>query len=108
MNGQPLVPGMIVSNEPGYYEEGNFGIRIENLLIVVKKEELGEYRGRTFLGFERLTHIPIQKKMMDISLLSDGEIKWINDYHSSVREKVLPLVRSQKAKLWLIENTSPI
>ena len=105
---QPLVPGMIVSNEPGYYEDGNFGIRIENLLIVVKRDDLGEYRGRSFLGFERLTHIPIQKKMIDTSLLTDIEIKWINKYHSEVHEKVLPHLRTSTAKVWLEQACSPL
>jgi len=99
---------MIVSNEPGYYEDNNFGVRIENLLIVVKKEALGEYRGRSFLGFERLTHIPIQKKLMDVSLLTDSEIAWINDYHASIRTKVMPLLRTSSAREWLIDNTDPI
>jgi len=99
---------MIVSNEPGYYEDNNFGVRIENLLIVVKKEALGEYRGRSFLGFERLTHIPIQKKLMDVSLLTDSEISWINDYHASIRTKVMPLLRTSSAREWLIDNTDPI
>jgi Xaa-Pro aminopeptidase len=99
---------MIVSNEPGYYEDNNFGVRIENLLIVVKKEALGEYRGRSFLGFERLTHIPIQKKLMDVSLLTDSEISWINDYHASIRTKVMPLLRTSSAREWLTDNTDPI
>ena len=99
---------MIVSNEPGYYEENNFGVRIENLLIVVKKDALGEYRGRSFLGFERLTHIPIQKKLMDVSLLTDPEIAWINDYHNSIRVKVMPLLRTESARKWLIESTDRI
>lgn len=99
---------MIVSNEPGYYEENNFGVRIENLLIVVKKEALGEYRGRSFLGFERLTHIPIQKKLMDVSLLTDAEVAWINEYHATIRAKVMPLLRTDSARKWLTESTDPV
>ena len=105
---QPLVAGMIVSNEPGYYEEGNFGIRIENLLMVVKKEGLGEYRGRSFLGFERLTHIPIQKKMIQYDLLTNNEVLWLNNYHAIIREKVMPLLRSEGAKAWLHTSTEPL
>ena len=81
-------------------EDGNFGIRIENLLVVVKKENLGEYRGRSFLGFSRLTHIPIQKKMIDTSMLSENELAWINSSHEEVREKVMPFMRSSEAKVW--------
>lgn len=99
---------MIVSNEPGYYEDNNFGVRIENLLIVVKKESMGEYRGRSFLGFERLTHIPIQKKLMDVALLTEPEIAWINDYHSSIRVKVMPLLRTDSAREWLKKSTDPL
>jgi Xaa-Pro aminopeptidase len=99
---------MVISNEPGYYEAGNFGIRIENLLIVVNKPELGEFAGKGFLGFEKLTMIPIQKKLMNISLLTAGEIAWINSYHTTVRERVGPLLVSEKAKAWLQDATSPL
>ena len=104
-----MIPGMIVSNEPGYYEPGNFGIRIENLLVVVEKPELGqgfhsrlpesggkyvfaygigEFGGRRFLGFDRLTHIPIAKNLLVRSLLTKQEEKWIDDYHNDVWTKV--------------------
>jgi Xaa-Pro aminopeptidase len=99
---------MIVSNEPGYYEDGNFGIRIENLVTVVEKESLKEYKGRGFLGFENLTHIPIQKKLIKVELLMDEELQWLNDYHVQVRDKVMPLIKNERTKLWLIENTSII
>eukprot|EP01038_Epipyxis_sp_PR26KG_P007198 gene7198-9823_t len=106
LDSQPLQPGMIVSNEPGYYENNNFGIRIENLLIVVEKPELGSYAGRNFLGFERLTHIPIQKKLLDVSLLTLKEKEWINVYHSEIFNKLSPLLKSDRAKLWLKQATS--
>jgi Xaa-Pro aminopeptidase len=100
--------GMVVSNEPGYYEPGNFGIRIENLLLVVEKPQLGEFGGRKFYGFERLTHIPIQTKLIALELLSASDIEWLNHYHDDVRKKILPLLRSDEAKLWLEMNTKPI
>lgn len=99
---------MIISNEPGYYEDGNFGIRIENLLIVTEKSELGEFSGRKFLGFEKLTHIPIQTKLIDKDLLTRKEIEWINRYHKEVYNKVFPLLQSDMARLWLTEATKSI
>lgn len=107
LNAQPLLPGMIVSNEPGYYEPGAFGIRIENLLIVVEKTDLGYFAGKPFMGFERLTHIPIQKKMIVSELMTDKEINWLNEYHKAVADKVGPLLKTERAKEWLMENTKP-
>lgn len=108
LNDHALRPGMIISNEPGYYEVGNFGIRIENLLEVVERKDLGEFAGRNFLGFEKLTQIPIQKKLIDVSLLSDQEIVWINDYHRTVFKNVNSLLKTKRAKVWVEEATSPL
>ena len=108
LNGSPLVPGMIVSNEPGYYEANNYGIRIENLLVVVERKELGEFGGRGFYGFERLTHIPIQKKLMDVSLLTDTEVAWIDQYHREIQERVGPLMQTDRGKRWLEVSTAPL
>ena len=108
LNGCPLTPGMVVSNEPGYYEAGKYGIRIENLLVVVEKAELGEFGGRAFYGFERLTHIPIQKRLMDVSLLTDTEVAWVDTYHRQVRERVEPLMRTDRGRRWLEASTSPL
>ena len=99
---------MVVSNEPGYYEDGNFGIRIENLLVVVARKDIPEFGGRPFLGFERLTHIPIQHKLMDLSLLTSAELLWIDTYHQQVRDKVLPLLRTERARVWLENATARI
>jgi Xaa-Pro aminopeptidase len=99
---------VVTCSEPGYYEAGNFGIRIENLLVVVPKPEMKEFAGRGFLGFEKLTHIPIQKKLIDVSLLSKKEIEWIDQYHKEIREKVGPLLKTDRAKKYLAEATSPL
>ncbi|KAM3574987.1 hypothetical protein VYU27_003113 [Nannochloropsis oceanica] len=109
----PLQVGMVVSNEPGFYASGQYGIRIENLLVVVEKEGLGgeggrDPRKRRFLGFERLTHIPISKKLIQVDLLSNEEVEWIDKYHNEVRERVGPLVTSPEAKAWLVEATAPL
>ena len=83
----PLKPGMIVSNEPGYYKAGEYGIRIENLQIVTPPSTPvgGE---KPMLGFEPLTLAPFDRKLIDVNLLSRDEIQWLNAYHARVRESV--------------------
>ena len=75
-NKTSFCEGMVVSNEPGYYEKNKFGIRIENLIYVKKKKNKKI--------FENLTMAPIEKELIDINLLSNREKKWINDYHKKV------------------------
>ncbi len=99
----PLQPGMIISNEPGYYKEGAYGIRIENLVTVVPIENLET----PMLGFETLTLAPIDRNLIEISLLSPTEIEWVNSYHQKVRDTLLPLVDDQ-TKAWLIAATERI
>ncbi|XP_020212955.1 aminopeptidase P2 [Cajanus cajan] len=103
----PLVKGMIVSNEPGYYEDHAFGIRIENLLYVRNVETPNRFGGIEYLGFEKLTYVPIQIKLVDLSLLSAAEVDWLNNYHSLVWEKVSPLLDGS-ARQWLWNNTRPV
>lgn len=79
-----MMTGMVVSNEPGYYEDGSFGIRIENLLIIEEKNTPNRFGGVDFMGFESLTLIPIQKKMIVTELLAQEEIQWIDNYHTKV------------------------
>lgn len=106
-NQTPLLKGMIVSNEPGYYEDHSFGIRIENLLHVKEVNTPNCFGGIGYLGFEKLTYVPIQTKLIEISLLSDSEVNWLNDYHAQVWEKVSPLLEGP-ARLWLWNNTRAI
>ncbi|KAK2976059.1 hypothetical protein RJ640_024787 [Escallonia rubra] len=87
-NMTPLLKGMVVSNEPGYYEDHEFGIRIENLLYVKEVDTPNRFGGIVHIGFEKLTFVPIQIKLVDLSLLSIAEFDWLNDYHSEVWEKV--------------------
>lgn len=82
-NNVALRPGMIISNEPGYYKEGEYGIRIENLITVIKKDEFSK-NDKEFYGFETLTVVPIDLKLIDISILDKVEINWLNDYHKRV------------------------
>ncbi|MES2106894.1 MAG: aminopeptidase P family protein [Pseudomonadota bacterium] len=99
-----MEPGMITSNEPGIYRPGKWGVRIENLLLAVPAQttEFGEY-----LKFETLTLCPIDTRCMDLSLLREDEIAWINEYHATVLERLSPRVAGD-AKAWLVERTQPI
>jgi Xaa-Pro aminopeptidase len=101
---QPLLPGMIVSNEPGYYKTGAYGIRIENLVLVQPADGSAE---REMLGFETLTLAPIDRNLIDSSLLEEEEIAWLDRYHARVRETLTPLVDADTAR-WLVEATQPI
>ena len=110
-----LEPGMIVSNEPGYYKTGAYGIRIENLVAVVESEVLEEGRSgageggeaRSMLAFETLTLAPIDRSLIDVALLSPEEIAWLNAYHARVRaahhDKLDP-----EAAQWLDAATHPL
>ena len=86
--------GMVSSNEPGYYKEGHFGIRIENLVVVQKAEIDG------FLRFETITMFPIDTQLVDKSLMNSREIDWLNAYHKEVFEKISPLL-DEEHKSWL-------
>ncbi len=90
----PFSAGNIVSNEPGYYFEGGYGIRIENLVHVVPAETAG------FLGFETLTLAPIDKRLIETSMLSEAERDWLNAYHVRVRDEIGPLL-DEKTRAWL-------
>ncbi len=105
-SGTPLEPGMIVSNEPGYYKEGAYGIRIENLVTVV---ESGKRPGeeKDMLAFETLTLAPFDRALIDTTLLSEDEVAWVDAYHARVRETIGPLVDEATAA-WLAEATRPL
>jgi Xaa-Pro aminopeptidase len=104
-NGQALLPGMIVSNEPGYYKTGAYGIRIENLVLVQPATD--DATEREMLGFETLTLAPIDRNLIDASLLDEDEIAWLNGYHKRVHETLTPLVDAETA-CWLANATTPI
>src|ERR1700722_4726812 len=96
---------MVVSNEPGYYKNGSYGIRIENLQAVVELTEIsGE---RKMYGFETLTLAPIDRHLIDTAMLSGDEIKWLNAYHARVREVLRPMVDADTAE-WLNAATREI
>ena len=102
-----LREGMIISNEPGYYDAGNFGIRIENLLVIQAAPMLPDSDLRDMCEFETLTYVPINKKMIEISILTAQEILWLNSYHNTVLAKLTPFI-DLSTKEWLVKATSPI
>lgn len=104
-NAVALDPGMIVSDEPGYYKAGEYGIRIENLVAVQECELDGA--DRKMLGFETLTLAPIDRALVDLSLLAAREIEWLDAYHARVRKELTPLVDAKTAA-WLARVTRPI
>ncbi len=106
-NTQPLLPGMIVSNEPGYYKTGAYGIRIENLIVVQPEEELSKEAGREMLSFETITLAPIDRNLVVAERLDYYEKLWFNAYHARVRETIGPLVDAETAR-WLEQATAPI
>jgi Xaa-Pro aminopeptidase len=103
---QPLKPGMIVSNEPGFYKTGEYGIRIENLIVVTEPEDVpgGE---RKMMRFETITLAPIDVDLVEPKLLTAEERDWLNAYHVRVREALTPLV-DEETKSWLVNATRAV
>jgi Xaa-Pro aminopeptidase len=91
----PLEAGMVLSNEPGFYKDGEFGIRIENLVIVQAATEAG------WLAFETITLFPIDRRLIEQHLLTRDQVIWLNDYHRMVAEKVAPLLEGAELD-WLV------
>ncbi|MBI1261212.1 MAG: M24 family metallopeptidase [Rhizobiales bacterium] len=102
----PLKPGMILSNEPGYYKTGAYGIRIENLMVVTPPAPV-EGGERDMLGFETLTLAPIDLELVNRDLLSDEEAEWLNTYHARVYEALTPLL-DEDTHHWLLHATRAI
>lgn len=106
-----LQEGMFVSNEPGYYEDGKFGIRIEDVVEIVKAETPHNFNNRGYLTFTTITLVPKQRKLIKVDMLTDGEIEILNDYHQKCRDLVGPLLEEQgqvEAKEWLWRETEAI
>ncbi|MGA9488133.1 MAG: M24 family metallopeptidase C-terminal domain-containing protein, partial [Methylocella sp.] len=100
-----LEPGMILSNEPGFYHAGHWGIRIENLVVVEKKDIAGAER--EMLGFETITLAPIDLALIEPKLLDAEEIAWINAYHARVRGQISTLIEPATRR-WLQAATRRI
>ncbi len=101
----PLEPGMIISNEPGYYKAGEYGIRIENLVTVEPRKIKGAER--EMLGFETMTLVPIDTRLIEPRLLDAEETRWFNAYHARVRKTLWPYVEGDVRK-WLKNATKPV
>ncbi len=103
-NAWPLQPGMIVSNEPGYYKDGRYGIRCENLVVVRESAVQGDV---PVYEFEALTLVPFDRRLLDTSLLTDAELAWLNGYHQRVLEEIGPLL-PEADRHWLEQATRPL
>src|SRR5215468_9118853 len=102
----PLKRGMILSNEPGYYQTDAFGIRIENLELVIGADIKGSEKPVN--AFETLTFAPIDRRLIDVKMLDAAELKWLNDYHTDVAKIVRPQLDDNATKLWLDEATAEL
>jgi Xaa-Pro aminopeptidase len=108
-NATALKAGMTISNEPGYYQDGEFGIRIENIVLVKDVETPNNFGGNGYLGFEHVTVVPIGLSLIDVELLSPSEKKWINAYHEECLTKLTPLLaHDELATAWLKKETQPL
>uniref|UniRef100_A0A0A0KKA4 Xaa-Pro aminopeptidase n=1 Tax=Cucumis sativus TaxID=3659 RepID=A0A0A0KKA4_CUCSA len=103
----PLQASMTVTDEPGYYEDGAFGIRLENVLVVKDADTKFNFGDKGYLSFEHITWAPYQRKLINISLLTFEELNWVNTYHSQCRDILAPYL-DESEKLWLNKATEPI
>ena len=104
---EPLRAGMLISNEPGYYKAGDYGIRIENLVLTVVRPVPGGDPDRTMLGFETLTLAPIERDLIDPALLTRDELSWLDAYHAMVAQALGPVLDGQD-RAWLVSKCAPI
>ena len=106
-SGEPLKPGMVVSNEPGYYEEGWGGIRLENLYVVVPDDDMPPHpSGKGWLRFEPLTLIPFDRRLIEREQLSGVEAAWLDEYHERVLQTMVPLLEAEHQD-WLRDACAP-
>ena len=101
-----LEPGMILSNEPGFYREGHYGIRLESLVLVTPREKISGGT-REMMGFETLTLVPFDRRLIDPKQLLPWEVAWLNAYHARVRREIEPILLSDD-RAWLRHATAPI
>jgi len=98
----PLSVGNVISNEPGYYEDGNFGIRTENIIIVKEVATKYNFGDKPYLGFDHVTLVPICRTLVDREMLTKEEVRWLNDYHREVLEKTGPYFKDDElSRKWL-------
>lgn len=103
-----LSVGNVISDEPGYYEDGNFGIRIENMIMTKEAKTNHKFGDKPWLGFEHVTMVPMCQKLIDSKLLSPEEKDWLNSYHQEVYDKTHDLIKDDLALKWLKRETAAI
>lgn len=104
-----LASGNVTSIEPGYYEDGSYGIRIENMVIVKEVETTHSFGDKPYLGFEHVTMVPYSRSLIDTSLLTEQEKAWLNNHHAEIVEKTKGLLKNdERALAWLAKETQPI
>jgi Xaa-Pro aminopeptidase len=104
----PIAPGMVLSNEPGLYVSGQYGIRLENLLLV---QEIPEFGAKPFLRFETLTQAPFDRRLIDPTQLTGAELAWLDAYHAGVFAQVgsaLEDAADAPVKAWLAAACAPL
>ncbi|KAJ6002057.1 hypothetical protein N7499_002078 [Penicillium canescens] len=105
----PIAAGNVISDEPGYYEDGKFGIRIENVVMAREVKTPNNFGDKQWLGFEHVTMTPIGRNLIEPSLLSDAELKWVNDYHAEIWAKTEHFFQADDlTRSWLERETQPI
>ena len=97
---------MILSNEPGYYKAGEYGIRIENLILTVKKDVPGAELD--VLGFETLTFVPIDRRLIDVAMLTEAERKWVDDYHACTLDIAKSVMEDDGDLAWVAAQCAPL
>lgn len=103
-----MATGNVISNEPGYYEDGNFGIRTENIIMVKEAETKHKFGDKPYLGFEHVTMVPYCRKLIDESLLTRREKHWLNAYHADVHAKTKDyFTKDSLAMKWLEREVEP-
>ncbi|KAJ7535911.1 hypothetical protein O6H91_12G050400 [Diphasiastrum complanatum] len=102
-----IQASMTVTDEPGYYEDGNFGIRLENVLIVKEARTAFNFGDKGYLAFEHITWVPFQAKLIDLPLLSPIEMNWVDQYHAECRDKLSPYLSGSELE-WLVKATEPL
>lgn len=104
----PLAVGNVISNEPGYYEDGDFGIRIENVFMVQERETKHKFGDKPYFGFEHVTMTPMCRKLVDVEMLGPQEKEWLNSYHLKVLEKTGPFFKDdERSRRWLERECAP-
>ncbi|KAJ8121722.1 hypothetical protein ONZ43_g1901 [Nemania bipapillata] len=102
-----LSPGNVISNEPGFYEDGSFGIRIENIIMVKEVQTKHKFGDKPYLGFEHVTMVPYCRKLIDPDLLTTAEKQWLNDYNADIFEKTKGYFEDELTLAWLKKETQP-